>query len=557
MYKKISEIIKANRKTTATIVILLIIGGYYNYKKFFTTTNGVRYVTGVVTKGTIVASVSATGQTSASNQLDIKPKVSGTVTKIIAENGQELKSGAIIARIDAIDAEKSVRDAATNLKSAQIALEKLVQPADQLAITQAENALASAQDARKSAEEDLKRAYNDGYNGVASTFIDLSTTINGLHDILYTQHGLDAYTTSISAYNALNDSYSIAESTYQKNLLDYKNTALYTDNAQIGALIDQTSATTKLIAVVVKNLSNSIQDKVSTQNQARDSKTDATITTLSTYTDKLSGDLQTLLNAKNALRSDADTITTSERTITEKTQSLAKLKSGADPLDIQSQKLTVQQRQNALADAQDKLADYTIRAPFDCVVASIPVKIGDAASSGTTIATVITKQRIAEVTLNEVDVARAKVGQQVTLTFDAIEGLEISGTVTEIDSVGTISSGVVTYAVKIAFDTQDERIKPGMSVSAAIITDVKQDALLVPSSAVKNKGTTKTVELYNNGKPASTTVEVGISNDTRTQIISGVNEGDTVVVQTISATAATTQTSGQGGFRFPGVGGGR
>jgi HlyD family secretion protein len=555
MYKKIFDIIKANRKKTAAILILLVIGGYYGYKKFFTTTNGVRYVTGVVTKGTIIASVSATGQTSASNQLDIKPKVSGSITKIPSANGQEVKAGTIIAKIDASDAEKAVRDASTNLKSAQLALEKLTQPADQLSITQSENALAQAIDAKKGAEEDLKKAGNEGYNNVASTFIDLSSTITGLRDILYTQHGLDSYTSSVSESNALNDSYSIADSAYQKNLMDYKSATLYTDNTQVSNLIDETYATAKTIATVVKNVNSAIQSKITSANQARDSKTDANIATLSSYTDKLNSDLQSLINSKNSLRSDADTIASSIRTIAEKTQSLAKLKSGADPLDVQSQKLSVQQRANALTDAQEKLADYTIRAPFDCVIASIPVKVGDSVSSGTTIATVITKQRIAEITLNEVDVAKAKVGQQVTLTFDAIDGLNIAGSVSEIDSVGTISQGVVTYAVKIAFDAQDERVKPGMSVSAAIITDVKQDALLIPSSAVKSKGATKTVELYNNGTPSAVTVETGISNDTRTEILSGLNEGDTVVVQTINSAATTAATSQQGGLRIPGIGG--
>lgn len=555
MLKKISDIARTHRKSTIALIIVLLIGGYYGYKKFSTPANGVRYITGVVTKGTIVASVSATGQTSASNQLDLKPKVSGTIIKIPVANGQEIKAGTIIAKIDAGDAEKAVRDAVTNQKSAQIALDKLTQPADALSITQSENALAEANDAKTGAQEDLKKAYNDGYNNVATTFIDLSSVITGLHDILYTQHGLDAYTTTNSEYNALNDSYTIADSAYQKNLNDYKAATLYTNNDQVGTLIDETYATTKTINTVVKNVSSAIQNKITSQNQTHDARTDTNIANLSSYTDKLNADMQSLLSAKNTLRSDADTISSSDRTITEKTQSLAKLKSGADPLDVQSQKLAVQQRANALSDAQEKLADYSIRAPFDCIVASIPVKVGDEASSGTTIATIITKQRIAEVTLNEVDVAKAKVGQQVTLTFDAIDGLDIAGSVSEIDSVGTISSGVVTYAVKIAFDTQDDRVKPGMSVSAAIITDVKQDALLVPSSAVKSKGTNKTVDLYNNGTPTTANVETGISNDTRTEITSGLKEGDSIVVQTINSSAATTASS-QGGLRLPGIGGG-
>ena len=63
----------------------------------------------------------------------------------------------------------------------------------------------------------------------------------------------------------------------------------------------------------------------------------------------------------------------------------------------------------------------------------------------------------------------------------------MSGVVTEIDPIGAISQGVVTYDIKINFDVVDERVKPSMSVSAAIITDTKQNVLVVPNSAVKSK----------------------------------------------------------------------
>ena len=97
--------------------------------------------------------------------------------------------------------------------------------------------------------------------------------------------------------------------------------------------------------------------------------------------------------------------------------------------------------------------------------------------------------------MNEVDVAKIKVGQKTTLTFDAIDGLSIAGEVIDIDAVGTVTQGVVNYNVKIGFDTQDERIKPGMSVSATIIIEVKQDVLLIPNSAIKSAGEAYYVEM--------------------------------------------------------------
>jgi multidrug efflux pump subunit AcrA (membrane-fusion protein) len=162
--------------------------------------------------------------------------------------------------------------------------------------------------------------------------------------------------------------------------------------------------------------------------------------------------------------------------------------------------------------------------------------------------------QMAEISLNEVDVAKVAIGQKVTLTFDAIEGLSLTGVVSEIDTIGTVTQGVVTYNVKIAFDTQDERVKGGMSVNASIITNVKADTLVVPNSAVKTQGTGHYVEIFdppiattsgNQGTvskvaPHKVQVEIGLANDTSTEITSGLKEGEQVVTKTTTTTAVKT-----------------
>lgn len=186
------------------------------------------------------------------------------------------------------------------------------------------------------------------------------------------------------------------------------------------------------------------------------------------------------------------------------------------------------------------------------------MKKGDPVSASTILATLVTKQKIAEISLNEVDITKIKVGQKTTLTFDAIPDLTITGQVAEIDTVGTVTQGVVTYAVKISFDTQDDRVKPGMSISASIITDIKQDALLAPNSAVKQQGDAAYVEIFagETQAPRQQTVQTGLSNDTMTEITSGLNEGDRVVTQTITQTTSQSQTQQNTGLRIPGITGG-
>ena len=213
--------------------------------------------------------------------------------------------------------------------------------------------------------------------------------------------------------------------------------------------------------------------------------------------------------------------------------------------------LSVKQKENALQDAKDNLSDYYVYAPFSGTLSNVALKKTDQASSGTAIATLITDKQIAELSLNEVDIAKISVGQKATLTFDAVPDLTIAGKVAEIDSVGTVSSGVVNYKVKISFGTNDARVKPGMSVNATIITNVKQNILTVLNSAVKTQNNASYVETFNvelptatagiQGSislipPTKTTVEIGIANDTNTEIISGLKEGDIVVTKIITGT---------------------
>jgi RND family efflux transporter MFP subunit len=644
MFSKIFKQITQHKFITGVIIILIIAGAYFGYAKIFKNNGAVRYATAQVQKGTLIVSVSGSGHVSVSNQIDIKPKVSGDIVYVGVKNGQEVKAGTLIAQLDARDAQKAVRDAEINLESAKLSLEKLKQPADTLSILQAENALklaeqeleklqkppdtlellqaenslAQAKESKQKAEDDLKKAYDDGFNTVANAFLDLPTIMAGLHDILFnndfnsSQENLSYYANAVKYYDdrALQykddayNSYQTSRAAYNKNFADYKTITRYSEPATIEGLINETYDTTKAIAEAVKSANNLIQfyqDKLTERNLKPAALSDTHLSILNTYTGKTNTHLLNLLGIKNTIKNSRDTIVNSDRLIAEKTELLNKLKAGADPkdiqtaqdkirekqeallklkagadaLDIQSAELTVKQRENALLDAKEKLADYYVRAPFDGIIAKINVKKGDSVSSASILATLITRQKLAEISLNEVDVAKVKVGQKATLTFDAVPDLTITGQVAEVDAVGTVSQGVVTYTVKIGFDTQDDRVKPGMSVSATIVTEAKPNVLLVPNSAIKSQGGMSYVEIVEGddrntalnanahgvilkNTPRRQPIEIGLANDGFTEVTSGLKEGDVIVTRTIQPTTAQTKQKQQqsGGLRIPGFPGG-
>lgn len=241
------------------------------------------------------------------------------------------------------------------------------------------------------------------------------------------------------------------------------------------------------------------------------------------------------------------------------------LEAAKQSLEVSNQNVIVAKAkyQSALSDA----GKANVTAPSNGTVNAINIKNGDdlsklSSGSSRTVPMIIGDLGTmkAQVQINEVDVPNVALDQKVMMTFNAISGLSVSGKVEKMDSLGTIAQGVVTYNATISFDTTDPRVKPGMSVSASIITGVKQDVIIVPNSAVKTQsGGGNYVEILKSGEtvPTQVNVQIGAVNNTNTEITSGLSVGDPVVTRTINpgATATTSTSSQGGGARIPGIGG--
>lgn len=558
-FNKTNIYISTHKKMAIFIFLLIALAIYFIYTKTKNNTSEIRYITQIAQKETIISSISGTGQVSASNQIDIKPEVSGIITSINVKAGNYVSAGKILFSLDNSDAQKSIRDAEISLENAKITLEKF-----------------KLQNSEDNMNADLSKAYDDGFNTVSNVFLDLPTVMTGLNDMFFKstintgQWNIDWYQAQISSYNSKDrdqaliykeevvNAYEKAKVSYDGNLNKYKSTSRNSSKEEIENLILNTYETVKVISDTVK-ISNNYVDFINDVINNNNAETPQIITThkasLSNYTSKTNTHLLNLLSIKTSIKNYKDAFPSTD-------------------LDLQASLLSLKQKENTLADIKENLYKYNVTAPFGGVIASVAVQKGESASSGTVLATIITSKKLATISLNEVDVAKIKLGQKSTLVFDAISDLSISGRVEEIDSIGTVSQGVVTYNVKISFDTSDERIKSGMSVSANIITNVKQNVIAVPNSSIKTKNEESYVEIFETALPETQpgiqgsvslvlptkrTVEIGISNDTSTEIISGIKENDIVVTKTINSSSTSTATStksilsGMGGSKTGGA----
>lgn len=172
-------------------------------------------------------------------------------------------------------------------------------------------------------------------------------------------------------------------------------------------------------------------------------------------------------------------------------------------------------------------------------------------SSSQTIATISTDGTPGlTVNLSEIDAPKVKLGNKATITFDAFTGKTFTGKVTSIDTTGSVTSGVTTYPATITLDSPPEVLYPNMSVSASIITNTKDDVIMVPTAAVQTQDDASTVRVLRNGKTEVVSVETGLANDTQIEIVSGLQEGDTVITGQASTSTSTSKTTGQSNSPF-------
>jgi RND family efflux transporter MFP subunit len=222
---------------------------------------------------------------------------------------------------------------------------------------------------------------------------------------------------------------------------------------------------------------------------------------------------------------------------------------------------TLRSAQANLTSAQqsyDATQNSTTLSPITGTVANLGYSVGNnvsalsgagTTSSGTPVLIVGTAISYElKIQLSESEINKIQVGQQATITINAISGKTYQGEVVRADDYGIDTSGVITYNVYVKISNPDDQIKPLMSAITTIQTTTHEDALVVPNSAIKPYKGGKAVQVKDTSKPGNQLkyiqVKTGIKTATETEILDGVTEG----MQVVTGTTTASTTSGGGLF---------
>ncbi len=240
-------------------------------------------------------------------------------------------------------------------------------------------------------------------------------------------------------------------------------------------------------------------------------------------------DAQTIQNADNSLA-------LAQAQLDDAQRNYDRVKNGPNPDDVAAAQANVDAAQATINLAR-------IVAPFGGTVTQADPLPGDQVAAGTFAFRVDDLSALlVDVQVSEVDINSITVGQPATLTFDAVQGKQYNGVVTEVSQAGDVTSGSVNFTVTVKLTDADSSVKPGMTAAVNIIVDQVKDTILVPNQAVRFVNGKRVVYILVSGQPKQVEVTLGASSDTMSAVEGGaLKEGDLVILN------PPTQLQGPGG----------
>ncbi len=211
---------------------------------------------------------------------------------------------------------------------------------------------------------------------------------------------------------------------------------------------------------------------------------------------------------------------------------LEQIKAGTKDVDIADAQVQLAIAQLQLAQAQHRLDRIRLIAPFAGTVTTVNAKQGEAIS-GVVLTLTDDSQFYVDVQVDETDIGKIRLVQSVEMTLDALPGVPLTGTVQRIDQIADTITSVITYPVRVRLDKTAAPIKATMTANAIFIVNNLVNVVRIPNEYIKQNRSTgqTTVNLVNaDGTYTEIAVKTGVQGTEYTEVIEGLNEGDTVAL---------------------------
>ena len=473
------------------------------------------YTTAAVERMDVNSSITGSGTLEAADSYSVSTLVEGTILTAAFEEGDQVEEGTVLYTIDSSDAASSLEQAQISLNQSERSYQNTMESLEDLTVT----APVSGQ--------------------VYSIDVEAGDEVSAGQQVATVR---DSKTMSLEVTFPADDAASFYVGQSASVTLD---STFETLTGSISKIAGNDTVLTGNVIVRSVTIDVSNPGGLSTEQSASAAVGTVTSTGSGTFTYKAEEAVTAQVSGTVA------SIQVSEGQQVSKNQALVVLTS--DDLDDQ-----VQSAQDSLRNAQisyekqtEQLEDYTVTAPITGTIVDKNYNAGETSEANQVLCSIYDLSYLTmTLSVDELDISDIAVGQTVTITADAVEGRTYTGTVTKVSVAGTSSGSATTYPVTIRIDETDGLL-PGMSVDATTELAAAQDVLAIPSAAL-NRGNTVLVTADSPSAAGGTLVEAttedgedyysvevttGVIGDSYIEIVSGLQEGDTVVYIPTSGTS--------------------
>ncbi len=559
------------------ITVIIIGGGLYGY--FSTRQPNFELVK--VSRGDVAEDVNLTGTTKALAEVDLAFETGGRIVKADAKVGDQVKAGFLLAQLDQRELGAQVNQASSRLASAasmeqqqeaalqqqQIKLDELKRGTrpEEISIAQSkvDSASVAVQDAALNvsnvtakAETDLASVYSGVQNALNDAYIKADDAIRKQINDLF----VDPEGSSPSLNFQVTDNTLILDITQRRA---QSSRELNSWKAELQLAPSPSRADLDLAVGKSKTHLLYLSDFLGRLTQLMNITVGLNQTTLGTYKASVTTARTNINSAITSVDSQAQAITSqksanqnlmtaaqtgynaAQNSLTSAQKELQLKIAGPSGSEIAAQESMVRQYSANLSSARASVreaqaqvqlaaaqfAKTKLLSPIDGIVTKQDGKIGEIASAGAKIITVISPN-IMEIEANvpEVDIGRVSVSLPVAITIDALPGEDFHGQVSYIDPAATIIDGVANYKTKILLDKADDRIKSGLTANLKIETKKKTGVLVIPQFAVLDNEEGVFAKKIVNGNAVEVPITTGLrSEEGLVEITGGLAEGDEVI----------------------------
>lgn len=529
------------------VIIFIVISVYRNAAK------QEEYTSIRVSRGTLEQTVDATGKVESAEKIDLNFRITGRIAEILMESGDAVKSGQVLARLDASTLESEMSDARARYFESEADYQKLLAGASKADIKVAEDTVAQKEQDLAAAKNNLESLvllqetelgnYRD--TAIITMSNEVAVAQGVVEEVDNTLTDPDAQSTlSISNPGLLRKTQddtnlarlAIATSRTEASgitgdfsdakvlsIMDNLRSALTLSAKALADTLDVLAATLTSATLSETELDTLKSNIKTQQSKINTSQTNAQ-TAKSNWTNRVAYYTDKVMTYEDAVRS-------AETALQVAKSQLALKKSPPRQFEIDAARAKVSQAQAALNAALAHLEDAIIRAPIAGTITKKNHRVGEQTSLAEPVLEMIGDSKLQiEVDIPESDISKILVGQTAEITLDAFGADQIfAGRVTFVDPAETLISEVVYYKVKIQFDKADENIKSGMTANISIVTALRKDALWVPARAVKSANGEKYVNVVQNGTIFQKNVITGLRANEGIEILEGLSEGEEVI----------------------------